>query len=373
MFLGDPVGIAAETAVTLEERTIPMITTLHDPIPGWPDLLAAHPSATVYHTAAWKAVIEGSFRGLEPCYLARAEPGNPLAMLVPGFVSRHAFREASFVSLPLTGYCDPLSDSSEPLRQGFEVLTARQQRGSFAVAQLRCLTRQPEATEAGFSEHIGYVTHVVDVSRSPAELRRSFHNTSVQQRIRKAEEAGLGFEVANTGESLDVFYNLHSVSRRHRGLPPLPYRFFERMCRLLLPLDLMSFLLVRHEGRYISAMVLLKFGKYAHSEYTGTDPRFLSVNPNQFINWKAIEYANQEGYRYYDFGRSALANAGLVEFKDRWASQKIPLYYYFYPPLPEDALRRREMRKAGILGAACRRAPIRLLRAASTALYDLIV
>jgi hypothetical protein len=43
--------------------------------------------------------------------------------------------------------------------------------------------------------------------------------------------------------------------------------------------------------------------------------------------WTAIQQACEQGFRYFDMGRTDLDNEGLRKFKGRWGAKETPLYY----------------------------------------------
>ena len=48
-----------------------------------------------------------------------------------------------------------------------------------------------------------FVTHVVRIDRNLSDLRRSFHKTTIQQRIRQAERIDLSLEVTQETQKID--------------------------------------------------------------------------------------------------------------------------------------------------------------------------
>jgi hypothetical protein len=65
--------------------------------------------------------------------------------------------------------------------------------------------------------------------------------------------------------------------------------------------------------------------------YGASDARFLKHAPNHALFDAALGWAIERGYRYFDFGRTAPDNEGLMEFKRQWGAQFLPLPYFYHP------------------------------------------
>jgi hypothetical protein len=55
-------------------------------------------------------------------------------------------------------------------------------------------------------------------------------------------------------------------------------------------------------------------------------------SPNHLLTWTAIEDACRKGFYFFDFGRSALTNPGLIRYKEMWGAASSDLPYNYFPP-----------------------------------------
>jgi lipid II:glycine glycyltransferase (peptidoglycan interpeptide bridge formation enzyme) len=162
-------------------------------------------------------------------------------------------------------------------------------------------------------------------------LVRSLHDTSIRQRVRRAERDGLTFRLAGAESELRRFYQLLVEVRRGEGLPSPPYAFFANMQRLLSPGNLFELAVVESSGRIVAAAVVLKGRSTRHLEYSASDARFLKHGANQLLIWECIKRAHQEKATHFDFGRTSLWHRSLLEFKDRWHADRHPIRYRYFP------------------------------------------
>ncbi len=97
------------------------------------------------------------------------------------------------------------------------------------------------------------------------------------------------------------------------------------------PVNQATLLLAESDGKTIAAMMLLKFKDRVSALLLASDVRYRKLHPDHFLYWNAIKLAYNEGYRYFDFGRTSVTEKSLMDFKSRWGTKTIDLPQYFYP------------------------------------------
>lgn len=76
----------------------------------------------------------------------------------------------------------------------------------------------------------------------------------------------------------------------------------------------------------IASLYLITFNNTVLSGWGSSLNRYLNYAPNNFIYWNAIQWASENNYSTFDFGRSQL-NSGTYYFKQKWKGNEIPLKY----------------------------------------------
>src|SRR5277367_2751106 len=88
-----------------------------DPLldPRWDQLVASHPSASVFHTSGWLSALAKTY-GFRPIALTTAGAGQPLSDGVVFCEVRSSFTGARLISLPFSDHAQPLmNESGDPL------------------------------------------------------------------------------------------------------------------------------------------------------------------------------------------------------------------------------------------------------------------
>jgi FemAB-related protein (PEP-CTERM system-associated) len=83
------------------------------------------------------------------------------------------------------------------------------------------------------------------------------------------------------------------------------------------------------KGVTIAAGLLYGFRRVVEIPWAGTDRRYNHLSPNMLLYNSALEYACQQGFLVFDFGRSTV-DSGTYRFKQQWGAQPHPLYWYYW-------------------------------------------
>jgi CelD/BcsL family acetyltransferase involved in cellulose biosynthesis len=338
-----------------------MVLELTDP--RWADFVATHPAAMPFHHPDWTQLVAGCY-GFRAFALAVSDGSGAIGAGLPVVEVRHLGGGRKWVSLPYTDYCPPLVSK----REQEEELVAALRRSSRAAGVRRVEIRAPIP---GGSTAGGPVAlrHVLALGRNPAEVYAGFHRSQVQRNIRRAEREGLTIRLGSSPHDLvDTFYQLHLRTRRRQGVPVQPRRFFRLLWDNTIATGLGSVLIVEAAAQPIAAAVFLTWNETVVYKFGASDDSSWSLRPNHLLIWHAIRTACEQGYRWFDFGRTDIGQEGLRNFKLSWGATEEPLFYGTVAGVPESAPSAEGM-ASRVLRPVIRRGPPLLCRAAGEMLY----
>ena len=327
---------------------------------GWDAWVMSHPDACFFHTSAWARVLREAC-GYRPSYFAVCEAGR-LRALLPVMEAASFLTGRRGVSLPYTDFCQPLVSEgvafdkllSEVLaygkRQGWKYLECRGGRNLL-----------PEVRPS-----LSFYGHTLDLSGG-AERLLAGCESGVRRAIRKAERAGVRVEFSLTVESLRCFYALYCNTRKKHGLPPQPFKFFQRIWEHVIARD-QGFVALGWLGqRPIAGAVFFHVGMKALFKYGASEEAFLPLRGNNLVMWEAIKRCAGSGYHELHFGRTSLGNKGLRAYKRGWGVQEHLLEYFRYD-LRKDAYVAPEDRSYGWHNRVFHLMPVPLCRLAGAVL-----
>ena len=175
-----------------------------------------------------------------------------------------------------------------------------------------------------------FYRHLLQLQPDTDAVERGYSKSEVRRAVSKARRSGLVVERRTDREALDVFYRLHTATRRRLGVPTQPKRFIRRFQGLF---DKgLGFVMLVHRGpEPAAAAVFLTFNGTLTYKYGASDAELLKLRPNNLLFSDAIRWGCQNGYRLLDFGRTELDNAGLRRFKRGWGTEELSLAYTYAP------------------------------------------
>jgi CelD/BcsL family acetyltransferase involved in cellulose biosynthesis len=300
-----------------------------DPLldPRWDQLVASHPSASVFHTRGWLSALAKTY-GFRPVALTSAAAGKPLSDGVVFCEVRSSFTGARLISLPFSDHAQPLmNERGDPLELQ-QWMEAEYIRGQWKYVELR-----PVAWEMASGTSLvateSFWVHTLDLTPPIDKIFRSLHKSCFQRRIRHADHEHLAYERSSTDQLVDDFYNLLLITRRRHALLPQPREWFQNIMAEMSPNA--EIRIARKDGVAVAAILTLRHRSTVVYKYGCSDGRFHHLAGMPFLFWKMIEESKQEGFERIDLGRTELENLGLIEFKDRMGTTRTKMSNLRYP------------------------------------------
>ena len=166
----------------------------------------------------------------------------------------------------------------------------------------------------------------------------------------EGKSPGYGIRVTADG-TVDELFDLFADNKRRLGSPSLPKRWFQAIQ------DEFGKAVVIHRaqdpsGRTLAAVMSFCFKDTVYAYYSGSLTGVNDTGVNNLIYCELMEWAVQQGYTKFDFGRSR-ADSGPARFKKNMGFEPEALHYEyllvgqgaklpnFHPSNPKLALPRR--------------------------------
>jgi folate-dependent phosphoribosylglycinamide formyltransferase PurN/CelD/BcsL family acetyltransferase involved in cellulose biosynthesis len=322
--------LSSQTGVTSKNISIPVhaIDPLQDP--RWGAFIEEHPRASVFHTIPWLNALQRTYKYKPTVYTT--SPGGVCLQNGLVFCSVESWVTGRrLVSLPFSDHCEPLVDSPKEMDSILSYLQAYRRSGDWKYIEIRPVDSRlfGASKQEGFQPSKEYYQHSIDLRPPDGELFRRFHKSSVQRRIRRAEQAGLACECGRSSALLRKFYQLMLMTRRRHHLPPQPEGWFRNLAECMG--DALEVWVASLENRAVASIITLRFKNTLVFKYGSSDSAYHRFGPVPLLLWRAIQQAKSNGVQVFDLGRSDYYDKGLVVFKDRWASTRSLLTYWKFP------------------------------------------
>ncbi len=333
--------------------------------PRWERFLTKQPNALISHHPAWLQVIE--VYGDHPSHLGCFDTSGELRGVLPLCSKRRVLGGHIFSSLPYTSLAGPLADDEQIAALLVQEAIARTREEPGATLRLQMLSPTLEN-----GEMIGAPaspTYVLALPEHPDLLifGDAKNHASIKRAVSKAAKLGVSVREAETERDLWAWYKLYAATMLDLAILPHSYRFLVGAWRHLQPKGMLRLLLAEHveasRTTLLGGIVLLLFGQTVSYAFVGWDRSQQALRANDALQWRALHDACRDGFRWYDFGQTALSNEGLTHYKRKWRAQATMIYTYHYPAAARAGtgmqLRDANSRSRQIALATLRRLPIK--------------
>ncbi len=286
-------------------------------VPRWESFVEAEPSATFFHRAGWRTVIERAF-GHRTHYLL-AEAGGAVRGVLPLAEIRSRLFGHSLISTPFCVY-GGVAATDETARH---VLVAEAQALAARLGVGHLELRNLRAPESGMLIKDLYVTFRKAIDPDPAKNLLTIPRKQ-RAMVRKGIDAGL---CGVLDEDTDRCYRTYSDSVRHLGTPVFGRRYF----RILKDVfgDACEVLSVLRKDEVIASVLSFYFRDEVLPYYGGGTREARQVAGNDFLYWELMRRACVRGVRIFDYGRSK-QGVGSYSFKKNWGFTPEPLHYSYH-------------------------------------------
>lgn len=323
----------------------------------WDAFVSRHPLGTFYHLTGWSRVVREVFHH-EPHHLV-VEQGRRWLGVLPLFLTKSPFLGRNLVSVPYGVYGGVLADSDAAQAALLDQAAALGRKLGVGYVELRHLEARPGERPSSPL----YVTFRCDLPEDPAlVMERIPKKARAEVRCARSPKApavttgkhprreSFGLVVTPDG-SVEELFALFAENKRRLGSPALPLRWFQGLQ------DEFGKAAVIHRaldpaGHTLAAVMSFCFKDTVYAYYSGSVTGVEHTGVNNFIYCAIMEWAVEQGYARFDFGRSR-ADSGPAKFKVNMGFTPEPLHYEylllgpgaklpeFHPSNPKLALPRR--------------------------------
>ena len=342
----------------------PVLVSRIDPVadPAWRALVNRAANASVFHSPEWLRALHLTY-GYRPVAFGTRDSAERLTDGVVFCCVNSWLTGNRLVSLPFSDHCQPLAGSPGALQTLVAAAKRDVDEGRAKYLEIRPLDFEA-GTETALSPAGHFHFHQIDLTCSLTEIQARFHTTSIKQMIKRASREGLVQSAGRDERHLDWFYRLLLVTRQRHGVPPQPRRWFANVLACLG--DAATIRVALKDGQPVAAIFTLAHKRTHYYKYGCSDLQFSRLGGTQMLLSNAILDAREAGAGIFDMGRSDPANAGLVEFKERWGAQRTELRYYRCPAV---VMANDKSHARTFAASVFRRLPLRLQEAIGCHIY----
>ncbi|MEY4590671.1 MAG: hypothetical protein RL497_2747 [Pseudomonadota bacterium] len=290
----------------------------------WDAYVAKVSASNLYHYAIWLQIIKEQFAHEGVIWAAFDEQsriigGIPVVIFASSLFGRFG------VSVPYFNYGGVLSEYFNVAQELIKTASVLCEQFNLRHIEVRCMQEGLFPGGASLSKKSSLL---LALPSSQAQLEQQL-GAKVRAQYKKALEHAPQFFLGKS-ELLDEFYSVFAQNMRDLGTPVYAKNWFARL--LEEPSLNCHIALVRMHGKPVSAGFLIGAGNMLEIPWASTVRAANTWNSNMWMYRQILGYAIDQGYHFFDFGRSTIG-AGTYKFKTQWGAE--PYTHHWYYLLPE--------------------------------------
>ena len=353
---------------------------------AWDEYVNNHPFSNLYHLSGWKNVIEKTY-GHKAYYLMAfnqenqhaifniqhsknhfssptnlstptdptnsINPKNSISGILPLVHLKHFIFGNSLISIPFFDMGGILADDKETeqallneaiklgTRLQIDSLELRHQTPFSWLCEsnttdppkkqktkINIQNYSPSPTDSTNPIAIVTKSHKVrmllELPESSETLMKSF-KSKLRSQIKKPIKEGLQSEIGGI-ELLGDFYEVFAINMRDLGSPVHSKKLMKNVLEEFE--DRSGILMVYKGDQPVACSLIVGFKDVLENPWASSLRQYSRLSPNMLLYWSMLEYGCNNGYKYFDFGRSS-PDEGTFKFKRQWGARPEPLHWHY--------------------------------------------
>lgn len=285
----------------------------------WNSFVDSADDSSIAHKLGWKNVIETTMPHKTFYLLTRKN--KKIVGILPLVHFSNKFIGNKIVSMPFLNHGGVCSESEEIKKSLVKKAIEITKENDIDLLELH----HTQNVDMDLSTCEDKVAFYFDVSQDVDNTFQSLHK-KVRYKINKAQKNGLRFKMGGC-EYLDRFYNIFAYNQRELGTPVFGINFFEKIFDEFK--EEMKISLIYYNDIVTAAAIVSVYKNSIEGMWAGSLKKYQNLYINEFLYWKYIEYAIENGLTSIYFGRSS-KDAGTYNFKKKFGAIPRQLYWQYY-------------------------------------------
>jgi len=304
----------------------------------WNAYVADHQHGSAYHHSAWGKGIQKTY-GHQIYNLIAYDSSGTVIGVLPLVHIKHFLFGNNLFSLPFADLGGILADDADTEKALLTKATEIAAENNIPTIELRQAYLLDESVLSAVSvykydnvaaQKTAKVRMLLDLPDSSEQLMNSF-KSKLRSQIRRPLKDGLTVK-AGGAELLDDFYAVFAENMRDLASPVHSKSFIENLLNKL-PENSRIFIIYKGDTP-LACSLTLGHGKTLSNPWASSLRKYSRMSPNMLLYWSMLEYACDNGFLVFDFGRST-PEEGTYKFKKQWGAKGQPLCWQVFSSRPE--------------------------------------
>lgn len=310
-------SIRTYTLSQVDTRTI-SITLLEHKESEWNAYVDKSQSASLYHRAEWRDIINKTY-GHESFYFVARDINKNIVGILPLIrLSSHLFGNF-LVSMPYCMHGGAVAD--HPSIEAMLIQQANLHASSLNIDHVEYRDNTPRKE---LPVRLDKVNMILPLPDTNTKLWMGY-TSKLRAQIKRSQRENPIMRFGGK-EFLDSFHVVYTHNMRDLGSPPHSKKFFLNILNFF-PNN--SWIIVLYlNNQPVAGGFLIGYGNTLDIPFASTIRQANPLSINMFLYSEVLKFAVQSGFKYFNFGRST-KDTGTYRFKQQWGAQPDQQYWHY--------------------------------------------
>lgn len=297
------------------------INLLEDDYTSWNHYAMQNKAASLYHKAEWRDLIKKTF-GHNGYYLYASDQNNVIKGILPLIHMKSRLFGEFFISMPYFNYGGAIADHPDIEN----LLMSAADKHAATIPDVHIEYRD-DIAHGNYPARTDKVNMILPLPPRKQDLWESF-TPKLRAQIKRPQRENI--EVMHGHfELLDDFYYVFARNMRDLGTPVYGKSLFHNILNTFYGQS--RILIVRLDNKPVAAAFLLSHRDTLEIPWASSIHSVNHLSVNMLMYWEILSFAVEEGFKYFDFGRSS-KEAGTYKFKKQWGAEPKQIYWQYWLP-----------------------------------------
>jgi serine/alanine adding enzyme len=283
----------------------------------WTRYVEQHPNATIYHSLIIKKVIEQTFDH-KTLYLMAVDKNDDVRGVLPLTQLKSRLFGDLYCAVPFFNYGGVLADNDSVETQLINhAWSTASEYGSQHIEyrQTHRMSNLPCRDDK--------VSMILGLPKDNDSLWQNF-GSKLRAQINKAAAHTHQVKIGKL-ELVDDFYQVFAQRMRDLGTPVYSKKLFINMLKQN---ESASIVVIYVKNRAASAGFIVGWRNTLEIPWASSIKDANNQDNNMLLYWHILQFAIEQKYECFDFGRSS-KDASTYKFKKQWGAKEYPLYWHY--------------------------------------------
>lgn len=312
----------------------------------WDTYVESHPESSLYHLSGWRNVIEKTY-GHKTYYLIATNrthtqqqlESNQVVGILPIVHLKNFVFGNSLYSIPYFDIGGIIASNKQAenalLLEAIEIgqklkvdnielrqsgAPSRENKQKTNIAEY--LFSNNELPAINYSTKSHKVRMILDLPESSEALMASFKSkfrTKIKLPVKKGCTSKSG-----SSNLINPFYKVFAINMRDLGSPVHSKKLFENV---IAAFPQTKIFIIEKDSQPLAGGIVIGFKNTLFNPWASSLKEYSNLRPNTLLYWKLLEFACENGYHHFDFGRST-PDGSTYLFKEQWGAKPLPTYWH---------------------------------------------